>query len=135
MKSSNPLITVIVIIFLISILSGITCPHPMTSPSFKHKIIYDAAISGMQHIGKAIETYKQNTGQFPNKLEDLLNCPTGLEDVWQGPYLKEGYLYDTWDRLYIYEPNRADPNRYVIISYGEDGLPGGDGYNKDIYNK
>ena len=83
----------------------------------------------MQRIESAIESYYLNTGQYPAKLDDLLNCPKGFEGLWQGPYLESIQLYDIWDYPYIYELNSTDPNRYVIISYGGGGLPGGDGYN------
>ena len=89
----------------------------------------------MVPIESAIEAYHLNTGQYPAKLEDLVTCPEGNEGSWHGPYLKERQLYDPWDRSFIYEPNSTDTDRYVIISYGEDGMQGGDGYGEDIYNR
>ena len=89
----------------------------------------------MTPIESAINVYRQHTGQLPNKLEDLVKCPAGLESVWQGPYLKMSQLLDVWNRPYKYDPNgKTNTNGYVIISYGADGKPGGDGYNSDIVN-
>jgi general secretion pathway protein G len=83
-------------------------------------------------IKAAIKTYRQHTGKFPNKLEDLINCPIGLENAWQGPYLKEKQMYDPWNRPYIYI---LDSNDFSLKSYGADGKPGGEGYDKDISNE
>jgi general secretion pathway protein G len=89
----------------------------------------------MTPIEAAIDAYHLNTNQYPVKLEDMITCPTGLEDLWKGPYLKESQMYDPWNRLYIYDPNGTLSGAgYDIISYGADGKPGGEGYDTDIYN-
>ena len=110
-------------------------PHPLTPNSYIDIAKHDSTRPEMVPIEFAIEKYKQNTGKLPEKLEDLLNCPAGLENIWQGPYLvKKIQLYDTWDNPYIYQIKQNDPNSYVLISYGKDGKPGGKGYKADIYN-
>ena len=85
----------------------------------------------MTPVESAIEAYHINTSQYPVELEDMVKCPAGLEDLWKGPYLREIQLYDPWERPYIYNLTN---DGYELISYGADGLPGGEGYNEDIYN-
>ena len=88
----------------------------------------------MVPIESAINVYYKNTGQYPNTLEDLIVCPSGYENLWCGPYVKEKQLYDPWNNMYIYEPNSLNTDGYNLISYGADGSPEGEGDNKDIYN-
>ena len=92
---------------------------------------WDSVRPKMAPIESAIATYKLNTAKLPVTLENLIICPNGLENVWKGPYLKESQLYDPWDRLFIYNITEDD---YELISYGNDGISGGEGYNADIYN-
>jgi general secretion pathway protein G len=86
-------------------------------------------------IEAAIDMYQLNTGKYPDTLKDLIVCPVSVTGKWTGPCLKDIQLYDPWNRPFIYEPNTADPNRYVLISYGKDGKPGGENYDTDICNK
>ena len=59
----------------------------------------------------------------------------GLEKLTEGtPKHPDGYLEnynpnDPWDTPYVYESDGRD---YVIISYGADGVEGGEGYDEDI---
>jgi general secretion pathway protein G len=84
----------------------------------------------MKSIESAIETYLVNTNQFPSTLNDLILNP-GIPG-WTGPYLKQSQLLDPWDRPFIY---KITAEGYELISYGADGKPGGEGYDKDISNK
>lgn len=134
MKYVKYFLTILLIIIIIGILFALLYPSPWTPESYE-KPKYDSTRPKMVPIEFAIEKYKQNTGHLPEKLEDLLNCPTGLEHIWQGPYLvKESQLIDPWSRYFVYELKQNDPNSYVLISYGKDGKPGGKGYKADIYN-
>ena len=131
-------ITIPIFLIIITLSVGIIVPRFIGQLESSHNGKEFPKSPPNAHIGlveAAIDTYKVNTNKLPEKLEDLIICPPGLEGSWAGPYLKQSQLYDSWDKPFIYEPNSADQNRYVIISYGEDGIPGGEGYNKDIYNK
>ena len=131
MKFVKFLLRVIIVILILFFLFELIGSHPWTPPSYINKAKHDLTRPKMVPIETAIETFKQNTGKFPNKLEDLISCPKDFEKSWQGPYLKESQLYDPWDNPYIHI---FDPNDYQLISYGKDGKPGGKGYNADIYN-
>ena len=131
MKTKNIIIIIILITFTLFLLPGVRAPHLFKAIT---KAKWDSIRSKMAPIEAAIYTYKLNTGNLPDKLEDLIYCPDKLKDVWKGPYLKEKQLYDLWDNPYVYQINPNDPNSYVLISYGTDGEPGGEGYDADIYN-
>jgi general secretion pathway protein G len=94
------------------------------------------AKTGMVPIEAAIDTFHLNCGFFPNTLDDLLTCPPGLEGKWAGPYIKSINLLDPWGNPYVYVPaGNINTESYDIISYGADGKPGGEGFDKDIYNE
>jgi general secretion pathway protein G len=131
MKTFDIIIQICCICFIILIITDIVAPRffkdvkePSLDPTYSH----------IKMIENGIRVYKLNTGNLPNTLYDLIVCPKGLENVWGGPYTLERTLYDSWKRTFIYEPNTYDPNSYALISYGADGIPGGEGYNADIYN-
>ena len=85
-------------------------------------------------IEAAINTYQVNTGKYPDTLEDMVVCPDSVTGKWTGPYLKESQLYDPWGRMYIYNLINSGNVSYEIMTYGADGLYGGEGENADIYN-
>ncbi len=61
--------------------------------------------------------------------------PAGLEEKWNGPYLKKSQLLDPWGNPYIYmREGQVNPGSFDLISYGADGQQGGEGENADIVN-
>ncbi len=89
----------------------------------------------MVPIETAIENYRLDCGRYPDSLDELEKQLAGLEGKWDGPYLLKKQLLDPWGNEYIYVPEgKVNPGNYDIISYGADGKPGGEGYDKDIYN-
>ena len=68
-------------------------------------------------LEKAIYEYRDETGSFPEKLEDLLISP-GVSG-WQGPYLPEKSIpSDPWKRKYIY---RRTNSGFELFSTGING--------------
>jgi len=72
-------------------------------------------------ICTAIETYEIDHDQLPDDLETLVTPDergyTYLENLTTVPL-------DPWKHPYVYEPH--PDGTYRVISYGEDGMPGGD---------
>jgi hypothetical protein len=67
-------------------------------------------------LSGSIATYQKEKGKLPETLGDI----------------PQRYAYgkkDSWGRAFIYQKT-ADG--FVLISYGEDGKPGGNGLNADI---
>jgi general secretion pathway protein G len=80
----------------------------------------------MEPLRAAISNYIRDIDRLPGKLEDLIVCPEGFEDIWMGPYIKASYMYDPWKNKYVLEYG------YRLQSYGADGIKGGDGKNADL---
>jgi general secretion pathway protein G len=53
-------------------------------------------------------------------------------DSWRGPYLNKSELpKDPWGRPYVYR-SPGQHGDYDLLSYGPDGVEGGEGENSDI---
>jgi len=126
-------ITVIILFLVIIALIILSINRKLFSDKLeKHDPKSMSTRSKMAPIEVALNVYSENTGQYPETLEELINDP-GLSG-WAGPYLIKKQLYDPWGNPFVYELNYDDPNKYTIISYGRDGEPWGEGYDADIYN-
>lgn len=114
------LLIVMVIIGLIASLVGPAMFGKVDSSKVK------TAEAQMQLLGTAIDTYRLDVGDFPTKLDDLLNS-TGRH--WDGPYLPKAIPNDPWDNPYFYERNGSS---YTLQSLGRDGKQGGEELDADI---
>ena len=97
---------------------------------------------GKQQIAKiqilelegVLQLFRFDTSRYPTAdegLDALIHNPGDLKG-WKGPYLQRPLLpTDPWGRLYTY---RCSPQNgtYDLISYGQDGSPGGQGADEDI---
>lgn len=131
-RKAFTLVELLVVVLIIALLGGFVAPKLIDQlKGTKVKL----ARPKMTVIETQIDAFYLNCGQYPSTLDDLLICPSGFEDVWRGPYLKESQLYDPWENPYIYVPEGTiNPGSYDLISYGADGADGGEGDNADIYN-
>jgi len=132
LRKAFTLVELLVVIVILALLAGLAAPRLFQQIGRSKR---DLARPKMVPIESAIGVYLLNTGQYPNTLDDLLTCPSGLEDVWSGPYLTAKQLLDPWETPYQYFPEGSvNPGSYDLVSYGADGVQGGEGDNADIYN-
>jgi len=98
----------------------------------------DIAKAKMANIENAIGIFYLHCGRYPDEsqgLSELFEMPADLEEKWSGPYLKQSELLDPWKNPYIYiEEGVVNPGSIDLISYGADGMDGGEGDDEDIYN-
>ncbi len=87
-----------------------------------------AAGQQMDAIATALDSYRLDIGRYPRSLEGLVENDTG-RDVWAGPYLRGDLPKDPWGNDYVYTPGDSD---FDLMSYGADGVAGGDGDDADI---
>ena len=80
----------------------------------------------------ALDSYQIDVGQFPTSEQGLaaLRGDPGAS-AWNGPYLRKEVPLDPWGTDYVYRaPGRS--GGYEIVSYGSDGLEGGNADAADI---
>lgn len=94
----------------------------------------------MEGLETALKLYKLDTGTYPTTeqgLQALVERPeTGnVSQNWRkGGYLEKGKVpKDPWGNEFVYLSPGIQGD-YDIISYGADGVPGGEDENKDINN-
>jgi general secretion pathway protein G len=92
----------------------------------------------IESLETAIKLYKLDNGIYPateQGLQALVEQPqTGtLPKKWRkGGYLEKGRVpKDPWGNEFVYLSPGASGD-YDIISYGADGVPGGEDFDKDI---
>ena len=129
------LIELMVVIVILGILAGLIIPRIMGRPEEAKQLKAKMQIESLE---TALNLYKLDNGGYPDTeqgLQALIEKPeTGtLPKNWRkGGYLDKGRLpKDPWgnDFIYLSPGTHGD---YDIISYGSDGVQGGEDKNKDI---
>ena len=129
------LIELMVVIVILGILAGLIVPRIMGRPEEAKQLKAKIQIESLE---TALKLYRLDTGMYPDTeqgLQALIESPTtgALPKNWRkGGYLEKGKLpKDPWKNDFVYlSPGVHDV--YDIISYGADGIPGGEDKNKDI---
>lgn len=111
--------TLIEIMVVIAILATIAAAVAVNVLKAVDKANHDVALSDIQAINGALKVYYARHGRFP----DPANGLKGLD-------LER--TKDPWKREYVYLLETGKP---VIISYGRDGAPGGEGADADISSR
>jgi general secretion pathway protein G len=134
-KNGFTIVEILVVIILISLIATLIAPKMFKELGAQKAKIAKAK---MATIEGAIGRFYLDCERFPDEsvgLEELIVCPSGLEDKWKGAYLKKSDLLDPWNNSYIYVASgQVNPGNFDLISYGADGAEGGEGDNADIYN-
>lgn len=135
---NNPgftLIELMVVIVILGILAGLIVPKIMGRPEEAKQL---KAKMQIESLGTALKLYKLDSGMYPSTEQGLLALVQSPETgnvprKWrQGGYLDKGRVpKDPWGNEFIYLSPGAN-DEYDIISYGSDGVAGGEGKNKDI---
>ena len=93
----------------------------------------DAAKIQIENLSSGLDLYKLEVGTYPKSLSALVEQPAGVGN-WNGPYLKKRTIpKDPWGKEFIYKYPAKD-GMYELISFGADGVQGGEGENSDIYS-
>ena len=74
----------------------------------------------------ALELYAVQNEHFPATLQELVEL-----DAAGQSFLQELPI-DPWGRPYFYAPPSSPEGSYKLLTYGADGVPGGEGMNADI---
>ena len=128
--SGFTLIELIVVVVIIGLLAGLVLPQFIRQ---EEKAKLKATRAQIELLGTALDTFRLDIGRYPTTEEGLqaLRQKPATLDRWDGPYLKKELPEDPWGKPYVYK-SPGDHGPYDIISYAADGVPGGEGDNRDI---
>ena len=125
------LIELMVVILILAILAALIVPRVVgrTGDAKRAKAASDIAT-----MASLLQQYRIDNDRFPTT-EDGLNAlrvqPSDARN-WRGPYTSKAIPVDPWGNEYVYESPGPDDQDFLILSYGEDGAPGGEGDASDI---
>ena len=131
------LIEMMVVMVIIGILAALVTPRLLNRADMAK--VTEAEIQ-IKNLETAIKMFKMDNTFYPSTeqgLEALIRIPESGEVPEN--YRQNGYLDrrkiepDPWGNPYIYI-SPGELNEYDIISYGADGVPGGEKHNADISN-
>jgi general secretion pathway protein G len=126
------LIELMVVIVILGILAGLIVPRIMDRPGQAKQMKARAQIESLE---TALRLYKLDNGNYPTTeqgLVSLVEPPPSAQKWKKGGYLEKGKVpKDPWGNDYIFLSPGMHGD-YDIISYGGDGVPGGDGENADV---
>lgn len=131
------LIEVMVVIVILGILAVYIAPKILDKPEEAKQAKAKFDIVSLE---TALKLYKLDNGFYPTTEQGLLALITKPETApvpknWaSNGYLEKNKIpKDPWKNDFVYiSPGMKGP--FEIISYGADGIQGGEGFNKDIHN-
>ena len=131
------LIELLVVLIILGLLAGLVLPRMMGRTEDAKRQTAEVQIRSIEN---ALALYYADNGNYPTTeqtLKALVIKPTNdpLPKKWKGPYLEKGILpKDPWDKDYIYLSPGVHLPEFDLLSYGKDGVQGGDGDFADIEN-
>jgi len=136
-RKAFTLVELLVVVLIISMLAVFVTPR---LSNILGKTKADLTRAKMARVEDALGRFYIDCGRYPDDsegLEVLIMPPSEMEeDKWNGPYCKASDLMDLWDNPYIYiAEGEINPGSFDLISYGQDGMEGGEGDNEDIINE
>ncbi|HEY0866226.1 MAG TPA: type II secretion system major pseudopilin GspG [Fimbriimonas sp.] len=125
------LIELMVVILILAILAALIVPR-VVGRQDQAKVA--KAQSDVAVLMDNLQAFRLDTDRYPTTEEGLQALRQPPADVrnWQGPYLQKAIPNDPWGNPYEYQYPGVTGDMPTVLSYGADGVPGGDGYNEDI---
>ncbi len=127
-------IEVMIVVVILAILATLLIPRVMGRTEDAKRAAAKAQIS---NIESALQLYKLDNGTIPTTeqgLKALVDRPVSGPPApnWKaGGYLAKVPV-DPWNGPYKYTTPSTQGGEFEIISFGADGVPGGEGKNADI---
>jgi general secretion pathway protein G len=130
-RAGVTLIEMLVVVTIIALFAAIVGPKLLQQGD---RARVTAAKQEISNIQLALGQYKLDTGTFPSTEQGLtaLRQPPAGVDQWHGPYLVKDLGNDPWGHPYIYKYPGDHGDEPDIVSYGQDGKPGGADLASDI---
>ncbi|MDR2643003.1 MAG: type II secretion system major pseudopilin GspG [Planctomycetaceae bacterium] len=128
-KTGFTLVEVMIVLFIILSIAGSAVLAYGTYLENSKKKTTQMYIST---LATAIKLFNVNVGRHPSGLQDLADCPSGVDpNKWGGPYVEVLKLADPWQNEYRYISPGQHKKDFDVWSVGPDGQ---DGTEDDIGN-
>lgn len=130
------LIELLTVVIIIGMLAAFVAPRMFRGLG---KAKRDIARGKMALVERGLGEFFLDCGRLPTAeegLQALIEAPAELEEKWNGRYLKPSEIIDPWENPFEYYEGSGElgAKEYELISYGADGVEGGEGDNEDITN-
>ena len=123
------MIELLIVIVILGLLASLVAPKFFAQLGTAERGVASAQMNAFE---TALDTYRLDLGNYPEKLEQLRS---GEQSRWDGPYLPKAIPMDPWGNPYIYTTPGENGAPYKIQSYAADGKQGGVDNNEDIVHK
>ncbi|HMN96847.1 MAG TPA: type II secretion system protein GspG [Phycisphaerales bacterium] len=122
------LVEVLAVVVILGLIAGtLLVGFSGTFGRAKHEL----ARSGIGVIVGKLEAYRVEHGTWPGSDVGLRALAEGSA-TGSSYHLGADHLNDPWNRPYLYVVPGPAGLPYEVITYGADGVPGGEGENRDI---
>lgn len=127
------LIELLVVLAILTLLAGLVGPRVLGQLGGAKSKTAAVQIADLE---KSLELFKLDVGRFPTTEEGLqaLTAKPGTANGWNGPYIKGAVPNDPWGKPYKYT-SPVPGGGIEILTFGADGVAGGDGENTDVRNQ
>lgn len=124
------LLELLVVMVIIGLLAGFVAPKYFSQIGKSEVKVARAQIDA---LGKALDQYRLDVGHYPTTEQGLASLVMRQpgEEKWDGPYLQKDVPADPWGNPYVFVMP-GEHGEYDLLSYGKDGMPGGEGQAGDI---
>jgi general secretion pathway protein G len=125
------LIEMLVVVLILAILAALIVPRVVNRTSDAKRA---KASSDIATLSSLLQQFRIDNDRFPTTEEGLTALRVQPADAanWRGPYTSKEIPADPWGNEYIYESPGPGGEDFLIISYGADGAPGGEGDASDL---
>lgn len=130
--SGFTLVEMMVVIVIIGILATVLITQ-IAGKDDRAKV--EATRALLSQVSNALVLFKLDHNRYPDRLDDLVTIPPYANPRnWPpGGYLKAAPR-DAWGREFVYRVPGTKGQPFDVISLGEDGREGGEGYAQDLWN-
>ena len=123
------LLELLIVIVILGLLASLVAPEMFGKVDSQSR---KTAAAQMNMLETALDTYRLDVGTYPATLEELRKSE---KKGWDGPYLPKDVPLDPWGNPYVYTVPGDNGEPYKLMSYGKNGIAGGEENDADIVHK